>query len=275
MSLPSGVDLVIGALHLPPFPGTQKSHAWSLQAIEEFATVNARAFAAGGFRSLYIQETTTGGPTMRSSAETVAYMTRVGRAVRAAFPGVLGVLVSGPDAEAPVTIAHAIDAQFVRLKVYVGAMIKAEGIVQGCAREALQTRERLGAQEIELMADVYDRTGAPLGGAPVEETATWAVKFGSADALVLTGQQFDESLRLIQSVRDQNLGVPLLIGGSITAHNIGEALSAADGVIVSTSLKRASSKQADSLAWDTDRMKELISVARAATANDNVSKAER
>jgi membrane complex biogenesis BtpA family protein len=264
MALPTGVDFIIGALHLPPFPGTQQGRSWSLPAIEEFAIANARAFADGGFPALYIQEATAGGPAMTSSPQTVAYMTRFGRAVRAVFPGLLGVLVSAPDAEAPIAIAHAIDAQFVRLKVYVGAMIKAEGIVQGSAREAIQARERIGASEVALIADVYDRTGAPLGDASIEEAATWAVKFGSADALVLTGQRFEDSLRFVERVRGQDLDVPLLIGGSITSSNVAVAISAADGVIVSTWLKKASNEPQDHIVWDIARMKELMATAQTA-----------
>lgn len=270
MALPTGDDLVIGALHLPPFPGTQQRQSWSLAAIEEFAVANARAFADGGIPSIYIQEATTGGPMKRTSPRTVAYMTRVGRAVRSVFPGLLGVLVDAPDAEAPVVIAHAIDAQFVRLKVYVGAMIKAEGIVQGCAHEAIRARERVGANEVALIADVYDRTGAPLGDASIEEAATWAAKFGSADALVLTGQRFEESVRLVERVREQRLGVPLLIGGSITGSNIGEALLVADGVIVSTWLKKEAADPQDVVIWDIARMKALMAAQATSRSSPNV-----
>jgi membrane complex biogenesis BtpA family protein len=262
VSLGTGEKLIVGALHLPPFPGTQRAKARTLHEIEEYAIANARVFAQGGVNGLCIQESDAGGPARDVWPEVIAYMTSVGRAVRQVFDGVLGVLVAGHGAAGPLAIADAIDAQFVRLKVYVGAMVKAEGLVEGCARDAILFRERIGATRIALMADVYDRTGTPLGDMRLADAATWAVSFGSADALVLTGQTWTESLDYIAKVRTRNLGVPLLIGGSVDGDNIGQALTIADGVIVSSSLKYPHAVDTyDGIVWDVDRIRALVAAA--------------
>src|SRR5659263_770247 len=69
----------------------------------------------------------------------VAGVAVIGAAIRAEFPQLnLGTCLMGHGAREPIAIAQAINAQFVRLKVYVGTMVKAEGIVEGCASEAIQ-----------------------------------------------------------------------------------------------------------------------------------------
>jgi hypothetical protein len=69
-------------------------------------------------------------------------------------------------------------------------MVKAEGILQGCAYEAIQYRAQIGAQDVAILADVYDRTGEPLGRMPLVEEARQAATFGRADGLILTGRSF-------------------------------------------------------------------------------------
>jgi uncharacterized protein len=108
----------------------------------------------------------------------------------------------------------------VRLKVYVGVMVKAEGLLEGLAYEAIHYRAEIGAQDIAILADVYDRTGQPLGRMPLVDEARQAAVFGRADGLILTGSSMDESLEMLEEVRRAELGVPLLLGGGATADNI-------------------------------------------------------
>ena len=197
--------------------------------------------------------------------EVAAILSVVGASVRCAFPDLpLGIIIGSHSAETPLAVAKAIGAQFVRLKVYVGAMVKADGIEQGCAYEAVQYRARLGAEDIAIVADVYDRTGIPLGEMDIEEASRWAVRY-RADALVLTGHDFPGSLHMLERVRAKQLGVPLLLGGSATAGNVSQALRYADGIIVSTSLMSASGSKAERAArpWDEDAIRRFMDAARA------------
>lgn len=259
--------LVIAALHLPPLPGTPGVRAWTLREIEHYAVRNAHVFQDGGVDGIYLQTMGDGLSSPGASPDTIAYMAAIGRAVRAEFDGLLGILLANHGAEGPIAVADATGADFVRLKVYVGAMVKAEGIVQGCAGEALRFRERIGAHHVQILADVYDRTGIPLGAAEIDEAADWAARFCHADGLVLTGRSFTESMELLSRVRQRGLGVPLFLGGGATAENAAEALRHADGIIVSTSLKRTHGTAEERLQapWDVERITEFMASVHAAT----------
>jgi predicted TIM-barrel enzyme len=165
----------------------------------------------------------------------------------------------------PLAIAQAIGAQFVRLKVYVGVMVKPEGLLQGCAHEAIQYRAQLGAQDIAILADVYDHTGSPLGRVPLADEARSAATFGRADGLILTGQSFAETLEMIAEVRQEKLPVPLFIGGGVSEKNVGQALRAADGLIVSTAFKPVGGWTRESLQADWDLTKIRVFMAAAET----------
>ncbi|HLF02804.1 MAG TPA: BtpA/SgcQ family protein, partial [Anaerolineales bacterium] len=166
---------VIAALHLPPFPASANPDAQSITVITEYAIRNTHYAVKAGVRALYLQDLGDYpvAPTVRP--HTVAGVTAVGAALRREFPDLLlGVCLMSHGAREPLAIAQAIGAQFVRLKVYVGAMVKAEGVLQGCAHEAIQYRAQIKADDIAILADVYDRTGEPLGRMPLAEEARQA-----------------------------------------------------------------------------------------------------
>jgi hypothetical protein len=135
-------------------------------------------------------------------------------------------------------------------------MVKAEGILQGCAYEAIHYRMEIGAEDIAILADVYDRTGEPLGRMPIVEEARQAATFGRANGLVLTGRSTDESLGMLTQVRSANLGVPLLIGGGAAVDNLDRVLPLVDGIVVSTAFKAVGgwTRQSFSEDWDPHRM---------------------
>ncbi len=253
---------VVAALHLLPFPASRHPDARALNKIIERALANARVAYEKGVRAIYLQDLGDAPVAPYIEPHTVAGVTAVGVALRREFPDLaLGVCLMSHGAREPLAIAQAIGAQFVRLKVYVGAMVKAEGILQGCAYEAIQYRAQIGAADIAILADVYDRTGEPLGQLPLIEAARQAVTFGRADGLVLTGQSLEESRAMLAEVRGAKLGVPLLLGGGATAENVAALKPLCDGIIVSTAFKPVGGWTRESLGadWDGARIREFVS----------------
>ncbi len=255
--------IVIAALHLPPFPASAHPAAQSIPAITDYALRNTARAVKAGVRAAYLQDLGDHPVAPRIQPHTVAGMAAVGSAVRREFPGLaLGICLMSHGAREPLAVAQAIGAQFVRLKVYVGAMVKAEGLLQGCAYEAVHARVALGAgdEDIAILADVYDRTGEPLGRLPLVEEARQAATFGRADGLILTGRSFAESLDMLTEARSAGLGVPLLLGGGATPENVAQALTLADGVIVSTAFKPAGGWTRESLSadWEESRVAAFI-----------------
>lgn len=257
-SLPFRADPpLIAALHFPdPVVEPGRSLAW----LEEYALANARIFAEAGFSALMLQDQTR--EPGDATPETVARMAALGRVVKRAFPALaLGIIVQAHDAVAPLAIAKACGADFVRLKVFVGAAMTAEGVRQALSARARAYRASIGAADVALFADVFDRTSLPMVDMPPERAAQWAQSMG-ADALVLTGATFAESLDRIDKARAAGVSRPLVLGGSVTEGNVADALAAADGVIVSTALMRKGVDRDDPVRWDAELTKRFVAAAR-------------
>ncbi len=247
--------LVIAALHLPPF-GRDRSMAW----LEDYVGANARVFAEAGVPYVKLQDQTREAGSMRPEA--LAAMAALGRLLRSAAPGIgLGIIVEAHDPFAALAIAHAAGADFVRLKVFVGGMMTAQGPRHGLGAEAIAYRHAIGRDDIAILADVHDRTAVPLAGETPEFAAEWAQKSG-ADGLIITGASFDDTLARIARARASGIKRPVIIGGSVTEGNVGAALGSAQGVIVSTSLMRKDAADGDLLRWDRDLTRRFMDAAR-------------
>ncbi len=253
--------IVIAALHLPPFNrGKPVDRAY----LEDYLLSNLKVFADGGIPAVKIQDQTS--VQDRANPEMIAWMASLGRLARQEFPQLtLGSIVEAHDPYAALAIANACGFSFVRIKVFVGAMLKSSGVQQACGVEAVTYRDLIGAQSVKILADVHDRTGFPLVDMPIEQGERWAVNIG-ADALILTGSSFAESLDILARAKQQNLKRPLILGGSATAENIAQVLKVADGVIVSSALKRKGAAE-DILQWDINLVKQFMDAVHQAVKN--------
>ncbi len=227
---------LLGCVGARPLPGCHAYAGEPVAEIREAAVRDAVAMAEGGLDGIILQDIGNLPVPRRARPETVAMMTALGLAIREAVSLPLGVSLLEEDPSAALAIARAIGAGFVRIKVYVGAMVGAEGIAEGGALEALEARRRLGDPLIELWADVHDRTRVPLGEMSLEEAAWDAVWFGKADGLIVTGRTVEQSLEWIRRVRART-GARIWIGGSVSPENVREVAPEVDGIIVATSLK--------------------------------------
>jgi len=256
------IPRIIAALHLPPFPGSGHPDRKSMHAIREFALRNTDMAVRAGIQALFLQDLGDHPVSRPIPAHIVADMSVVGSWIRQEYPDLqLGISLLGHGAREPLAIAQAIGAKFVRLKVYVGAMVKSEGLLEGCAAEAIQYRHQIGAEDIAIFADVFDRTGEPLGRLPLVEEVRQATVFGRADAVVLTGKSFTETLAMINEITNSDLHPPVLIGGGVNAGNVKDALRVADGVIVSSAFKSIGGFTRESLQadWEMEKIAEFMS----------------
>jgi uncharacterized protein len=257
----SGDPMLIGALHLPDL--SVRRHL-GMAFLEDYTLANMEAFVGGGMRRVILQDQTR--RTGRASAETIALVSALARTAKRAFPAlVLGIIVQAHDAEAPIAIANASGADFVRLKVFVGAAMTFEGHREALAVEAVTYRHGLRRDDIAILADVYDRTCYPTIAATPEQAARSAVHHG-ADALVLTGSSMADSLARITAAREAGIRRPLVLGGGLTEETVAEALGVADGAIVSTSLMIDGTTADSVLRWDKDRVRRLVEKAGSMSA---------
>lgn len=236
---------IIGAIHLPPFTRNNVEY----QSLCNWLLENVAAYEQGGIHEVFIQDQTPGASV---SVKTLSYMAALIRQVRTNFPGMkLGTILEAND-PAVLPLANAAGADFVRIKVYVGAMVKAGGIVQGCASQVLRERAFLD-RPIEVLTDVYDRTGTPLGDISLTTAAQHAAKYES-DGIILTGANEEETLKMIADVKKILPHMPVYAGGGVNEKNIHRFVGHCDGVIVSSCFM----KDSDTPQWDAEKMQRFL-----------------
>jgi uncharacterized protein len=259
LSLFASGPVIIAALHMPDFAlSRHRSVAW----YEDYVLTNARVFATAGIPWIKLQDQTrTAGS---AASDTLALMAGLGRLIRAEVPGLgLGIIIEANDPVAALSVAHATGADFVRLKVFVGGAMTADGPRHGLGAAAVAHRATLGRPDIAILADVHDRTARPLSDESQPFAANWAAKVG-ADGLIITGSSFPDTIERIGAVRKAVPNRSILIGGGVTEENVSHALGASDGVIVSSALMRSGADEDDILRWDGDLCRRFMDAAGAA-----------
>ena len=113
--------------------------------------------------------------------KSLVYISALSYAVSSRFPDFpLGLIIESNDAQNAVTIAAAAHFQYVRCKVFVGAMQKPGGMMDGNAAEAFHFRKMVD-RDISLFADIFDRMGAPLYDRDYPLAISQAKKYGAED----------------------------------------------------------------------------------------------
>src|SRR4051794_34803292 len=131
-------------IHLPALPGSALYRGEPFEAIVERSVADARTLAEAGIDGALIQNTHDIPTIAPTPPETLAFLTVIAREICRESLLPLGINIRKNDAAGALAIAAATGADFVRVKIYVGAAVTPEGIVQGSAAEALRTRQRIG-----------------------------------------------------------------------------------------------------------------------------------
>jgi membrane complex biogenesis BtpA family protein len=228
----------IGMAHFQPLPGTplydeRRGVAGILDALRDDV---ARLLAGGVDGVLFCNEGDR--PyALRADFEAVAVMTRaiVELAPRDRPFGVDFLW----DAKAPLAIALATGAQFVR-GVFTGAYESDMGLWNTDAAGMLRYRRQIGADHVKVFYNVTPEFASPLGGRTAGERARSAVVSSLADAILVSGPRAGAgpdpaALREVKTAAGED--VPVLLNTGARADTIGAMLKIADGVIVGSSLK--------------------------------------
>jgi membrane complex biogenesis BtpA family protein len=172
---------------------------------------------------------------------TIAAMTACAVAARQAAPGLpLGINVLRNDAEAAVAVAVAVGAACVRVNVLTGARVTDQGVIEGKAASLFRSRRALGADGVEVWADVDVKHSAPLAARPLGDEVADLVSRALAGAVLVTGEGTGRAVdheRLDEVHRAVHGKVPVLVASGATIPALAGLARRSDGVIVGSALR--------------------------------------
>lgn len=230
---------VIGVVHLLPLP-TSPRWGGSLKAVIARAEQEATALAAGGAHGILI-ENFFDAPFAKAHVDpaVVSAMSLIVHRIKHLITLPIGVNVLRNDARGAMAIAACVEAQFIRVNVLTGVMATDQGLIEGQAYELLRYRRELGS-DVRILADVLVKHARPLGTPNLTVAVQDTIDRGLADGVILSGWATGSppSLEDLELAKTAAGGTPVFIGSGATWDNIGQLIQSADGVIVSSSLKR-------------------------------------
>ncbi|MGK7892724.1 MAG: photosystem I biogenesis protein BtpA [Xenococcus sp. (in: cyanobacteria)] len=230
---------VIGVVHLLPLPSSPR---WggNLKAVISRAEQEATALAAGGVDGIIV-ENFFDAPFAKNQVDSavVSAMTLIVDRLKGMVTIPIGINVLRNDAHSAISIASCVQAEFIRVNVFTGAMATDQGLIEGDAHKLLRYRRELGS-EVGILADVLVKHARPLGTPNLTTAVQDTIYRGLADGVILSGWATGsppnkEDLELASAAAGDT---PVFIGSGANWENIGQLMQAADGVIVASSLKR-------------------------------------
>lgn len=230
---------IIGVVHLLPLP-TSPRWGGSLKAVIDRAEQEAVALASGGVDGIIV-ENFFDAPFTKGQVDPaiVSAMSLVVQRLMNLVTLPIGLNVLRNDAHSALAIATCVDAQFIRVNVLTGVMATDQGLIEGQAHHLLRYRRELGC-DIKILADVLVKHARPLGTPNLTVAVQDTIERGLADGVILSGWATGSppNLEDLELAKDAARDTPVFIGSGANWENISTLMQAADGVIVSSSLKR-------------------------------------
>ena len=230
---------IIGVVHLLPLP-TSARWGGSLSAIIDRAEQEAVALVSGGVDGIIVENFFDAPfPKSRVDPAVVSAMTTVVTRLMELVSLPIGINVLRNDSLSAMAIASCTGAAFIRVNVLSGVMATDQGLIEGCAYELLRYRRELGSH-VKIMADVLVKHAQPLSSSDLINALRETIDRGLADAAIISGVATGSppSLEDLKLAKAAAGCVPIVIGSGANFDNIGSLMQYADGVIVSSSLKR-------------------------------------
>ena len=251
---------ILAMIHVRALPGTPAA-TQGLDAVIAAAVAEARIYREAGVDGVLI-ENMHDTPYLRGGVgpEIVAAMTAVALAARAEARLPCGVQVLAAANREALAVALAAGLDFVRAEGFAFAHVADEGIIESSAAALLRYRRQIGAERVQVWADVKKKHASHAITADLDLGATAeAAAFMRADAVIVTGSVTGDPPR-IEDVRaaKARAGIPVLLGSGVGPHNLSRFFEVADGFIVGSALKEGGRWQAP---VDPARVAALVSAA--------------
>lgn len=226
----------IGVIHLRALPGAPLAEG-AFSDVLTTALRDADALLEGGVDGIIV-ENLGDRPYAATTvdASTIAYMTHLAVRLKDHMDGqLLGINVLRNDPIAALSIAAAVDADFIRVNVHTGTMVTDQGVISGRARETVALKRRLGAST-RIAADIAVKHASPLGALDLSQTAKDTALRACADAVLITGSGTGQPIdtALVDTVKRAIPAHPIWAASGVTPDTLPQLAPLVDAVVVGT-----------------------------------------
>jgi len=227
---------IIGVIHFPPLLGYKNYPGF--EYIKNKALNDLKALEQGGVDAILLENNYDIPHKIFVEPQTVAQMTLLAKLVRTKTKLPLGIIVLWNDYKASLSIAQAVNAQFIRLPVFVDKVKTNYGTIAGEPKKVIAYQKKIKAENIAIFTDIQVKHAKMLEKKDLTVSAKQAIQAGS-DGLIITGKWTGDAPRLeaIKKVKKTVGHFPVLVGSGITDKNIKKFFEYADGAIVGTFFK--------------------------------------
>ncbi|MCL4403790.1 BtpA/SgcQ family protein [Patescibacteria group bacterium] len=237
-------NIVIGAIHFPPLPGYPAFPG--IKRAEVNASRDLNAFKRGGVDGVIFENNYDQPHVIKAETGTAVAMTYLGERINRSAGIPVGVSTLWNDFETSLVIAKLLGLDFIRIPVFVDTVRASCGVIRGNPREAVAYRRKMKAQNVALFTDIHVKHAKLISRLSLAQSAKRSIAAGS-DALIITGEWTGDAPD-VKDLRDVRLAVgnfPIIVGSGADDRNIRTLMRYANGVIVSTSLKRGVRKPSE------------------------------
>jgi membrane complex biogenesis BtpA family protein len=245
---------IIGMIHLETLPGS-KGHK-GMKHVKKKALKDMNALMEGGVDGILVENTEDHPHTEKLHEEVVRAFTQIAKEIVKKTQIPIGICPLWNDYIAGLRIAIASGASFIRVPVFVDKFKTEAGVIAGNADDVISLREKIGAENVKLMADIHVKHAIMLNKRKIEYSAKEALEKG-ADELIITGKVTGDAPKIndLKRIRKAFPNAKIAVGSGTTPGNIKEIMKYADTAIVGTYLKTNNM-------IDVKKVKEIMRLAR-------------
>jgi uncharacterized protein len=233
---------IIGVLHLAEFP--KYNNRKEIEDIKKKALEDLSALQFGGVDAVLIENEFEGHSSPYGeflSLEQRKIMFEVVQFLKPYIIVPLGFCVLLNDYKTAFLLAKKFGGKFIRLDTFVDNVERiSDGIrIIPDPLEIIKFKNKIGAREVEIWADVHVKHMKVLEKKSIEESAKEALQ-GGADRIIVTGDWTGEpaKIRDINKIKKTLPDASLVIGSGITKDNIAKYTDKVNDFIVGTAFKK-------------------------------------
>ncbi len=205
----------------------------------DVALADLEALITGGVDAVMVENNYDTPHQIMVGPETVACMTYLTQKIVERTDLPVGVSVLWNDYCAALSIAMVTGARFIRLPVFIDHVRTNYGEVVGEPIKVMEYQRKINANNVAILTDIHVKHSQILNKDTIESSALQAIEQGS-DGLIVTGRWTGDmpDIKDLKRVREAIGNFSIIVGSGADESNAPLLSQLADGVIVSTSIKR-------------------------------------